>query len=298
MLSILIPTYDFNVYPLVLELKKQADSLGIIYEIIVQDDLSQKLIAENSTINLFPNCTFSVNRQNLGRGKNINLLCSRSKYDNVLIMEADAFPENDFYLKNYVELLSKPISVIFGGVKYPIIIPPKEKLLRWKYGINRETKSLNYRLKNNYDFVFTWNLLLRKEILLKYPFPEFINKYGYEDAIFIKNLRLNSISIAHIENPLIHYNDECSIDFIKKTESAVNTLYDLIHLKKIEYKDIKLSAVYLILKRIHLIGILKAIYNTTKNQILNNLTSKNPSLYLLDFYKLGNFCCINPKKNV
>ena len=41
MLSILIPTYNYNVYPLVMELKSQADELDLSYEILVQDDASK-----------------------------------------------------------------------------------------------------------------------------------------------------------------------------------------------------------------------------------------------------------------
>lgn len=292
MLSVLIPTYNYNVVPLVLELQKQADSLGIDYEILVQDDVSQLFIIENSEINSFSNCNFSVNTENLGRGKNINLLCSKSKYENVLIMEADSFTENELYLKNYIEKLSKSTTVIFGGVKYPKKNPPKEKILRWKYGKNRETKSLKFRLTNEYDFVFTWNLLIRKDILLRNPFPEFIQEYGYEDLIFIKNLRLNTVSISHIENPLIHYNDEFSIDFIKKSEVAVQTLHTLINTQNIDYEDTRLSSVYLNLKKLHLIGLVESIYLKTKQQLLNNLISENPNLYVLDFYKLGYFCSL------
>lgn len=292
MLSILIPTYNYNVFPLVVELKEQADCLGIDYEILVQDDVSLKFITENSRINLLPNCCFFINSQNLGRGKNINLLCSKSKNEYVLIMESDSYPTDKFYLKNYIDILSKSTNVIFGGVKYPDKIPSKEKVLRWKYGIKRETKSLYHRLQNNYDFVFTWNLFLKKEILLKCPFPEFIREYGYEDVVFIKNLRLNSITVTHVENPLIHYNNECSTDFIKKTETAVKTSYDLINLQKIDYKDIKLSHVYSILEKLHLTYILKLLYKKKKQRLIKNLTSENPNLYLLDFYKLGYFCTL------
>ena len=292
MLSILIPVYNYNVAALVLELKQQADNLGIVYEIIVQDDVSQQFIIENTNINSLSNCSFTINTENLGRGKNINLLCNKSKYDFILIMEADSFPENELYLKNYIEVLSKSANVIFGGVKYPQTSPSNEKLLRWKYGIKRETKSISHRFKNNYDFVFTWNLLLKKEILLQFPFPEFIKEYGYEDFIFIENLRLNSVPVTHIENYLIHHNDESSIDFIKKSEIAVKNLHNLIHFHKIDPNKIRLSNFYVILKKLHLIASVKAIYLKTKKQILVNLTSENPNLYLLDFYKLGYYCAL------
>lgn len=291
MLSILIPVYNYNVFPLVLELKKQADTIGIEYEILVQDDLSQGFIPENAHINSLENCSFAINTENLGRGKNINLLCSKSKYNYVLIMEADALPENKSYLKNYIETLSRSNpDVIFGGVKYPDAIPAKEKLLRWKYGINRETKSLQQRFKSQYDFVFTWNLLLKKDLLLQFPFPEFIQEYGYEDAVFIENLRLNSVPVTHIENFLIHYNNEDSIDFIKKSERAVSNLHGLIQADKIDPKNIRLTHLYVILKKMNLIGIVKVIYKKRKERILTTLTSENPNLYLLDFYKLGYYC--------
>ena len=298
MLSILIPTYNYNVVSLVLELQKQAENLGIDYEILVQDDISRLFIIENSEINSFSNCNFSINTENLGRGKNINLLCSKSKYEYVLIMEADSFPDSNFYLKNFIEKLSKSTNVIFGGVKYSNNFPPDEKMLRWKYGKNRETKSLNHRLKNEYDFVFTWNLLIRKDTLSKNPFPEFINEYGYEDLIFIKNLQYNYISILHIENPLIHYNDESSIDFIKKSEVATRNLFSLVKAQNIDYKDTKLSSIYLKLKKLKLIWLVGAIYLKTKPLLMNNLASKNPNLYVLDFYKLGYFCSLQSKNNV
>ncbi|REG98461.1 glycosyltransferase [Flavobacterium aquicola] len=298
MLSILIPVYNYDVNALVSELKLQADELGIKYEILAQDDNSQIFKSENEKINSLSNCHYQVNPKNIGRGKNINLLCSKANEDYVLIMESDSFPENKNYLKNYLTLISNDTSIIFGGVKYPETIPEKDKILRWKYGHARETKSLKERQKSNYSFVFTWNLLLRKEILLQYPFPEFIREYGYEDAIFIKSLRLNSVPISHIENHLIHNNNENSIDFIQKTERAVNTLYNLINQQKIDFKDIKLSKVYLVLKKLHLIGLVKVIYNKTRQRILTNLKSGNPNLYLLDFYKLGYLCSMTPTKNV
>lgn len=108
--------------------------------------------------------------------------------------------------------------------------------------------------------------------------------------IFIKNLRLNSISITHIENFLIHFNDENSVDFITKTETAVKTLHNLIHFHKIDPEDTRLSNLYIVLKKLYLNGIVRVIYQITKKRILTNLTSENPNLYVLDFYKLGCYC--------
>lgn len=293
MLSILIPTFNYDVFPLVKELHDQCKECEIEYEILVQDDNSEKFINENSRINSLHNCILSQNKKKLGRGKNINLLCSKAKFGFVLIMESDSFPEDKYYIKNYINHISQSASILFGGVKYSDVTPNKENLLRWKYGHKRETKTLHYRLKNNYDFIFTWNLLLKKEILTAHPFPEFIAEYGYEDAVFLNNLFTNSIAVKHIENFLVHHNNEDSKTFIQKTERAVTTLHYLIDSKKIDPYTIKLSRIYILLKKYHLTGIIRATFAKAKKVILYNLTSAYPNLYFLDFYKLGYLCTLN-----
>ena len=228
MLSILIPTYNYNVYPLVTELKNQADALGIAYEILVQDDASTSFLQENTEINLLQHCSYTLNHENLGRGNNINLLNNRAQFKYVLIMEADAFPEKKTYLQNLIASINQETQVLFGGVTYPNEKPEKDKLLRWKYGNERESIPLSERLKNQYHFVFTWNLVLKKELLSNYHFPYNVKDYGYEDVFFIKQLKENNIPIQHIENRLIHFNTETSLTFIEKTEKAVSTLHQLI----------------------------------------------------------------------
>lgn len=298
MLSILIPTYNYDVYPLVLELKTQADSLNVAYEVLVQDDCSTLFLNENAKINELSNCYFEINPTNLGRGNNINLLNSKAKYNYVLIMEADAFPEKKEYLKVFLTHISSDIPIIFGGVTYPMTKPKKEKVLRWKYGMNREIKSFTTRKKRPYSFVFSWNLLLKKEIISKIPFQTSIKHYGYEDLLFIKDLKENKIKIQHIENLLIHYNSECNLTFIKKTETAVRTLNQLIKNGELEYKDTKITRLYRFLYQVGLKAVFLKLFEKHTHYLIQKLDSENPNLFYLDIYKLGYFCLINKKVDV
>ena len=298
MLSILIPTYNYNVYPLVTELKNQADALGIAYEILVQDDASSFFLEENTEINLLQHCSYTLNHENLGRGNNINLLNNRAQFDYVLILEADAFPEKKTYLQNLIATINTDTSILFGGVTYPNQKPEKEKLLRWKYGNERESISLSERLKNPYHFVFTWNLLLKKEILSKHHFPYNVKDYGYEDVVFIKQLKENNILVQHIENRLVHFNTETSLTFIEKTEKAVSTLHQLILDKKLELSDTKIGKVYKVVKFWQLNFLISFFFKKVSKNMIKNLTSSNPSLIVLDLYKLGYFCLLNQKQHV
>ena len=295
MLSILIPTYNYNVYPLVTELKSQADALGISYEILVQDDASHFFLRENTEINLLQHCSYTLNHENLGRGNNINLLNNRAQFEYVLILEADAFPEKKTYLQNLIATINTDTSILFGGVTYPNQKPEKEKLLRWKYGNERESISLSERLKNPYHFVFTWNLLLKKEILSKHHFPYNVKEYGYEDVVFIKQLKENNILVQHIENRLVHFNTETSLTFIEKTEKAVITLNQLIISNKLDLKDTKIGKAYHIIQFWQLDIVIRFLFKKLSKQMITNLTSSNPSLIVLDLYKLGYFCLLNQK---
>ncbi|VXB68605.1 B-glycosyltransferase-related protein, glycosyltransferase family 2 protein [Flavobacterium sp. 9AF] len=298
MLSILIPTYNYNVYPLVLELKEQADTLAITYEILVQDDNSYLFLEENEKINALSNCFFDVNNVNQGRGNNINLLNSKAKYEYVLIMEADAFPEKKEYLKILVSEIKPNLPIIFGGVSYPLEKPSHEKILRWKYGVNREIKTLKKRKSSPYSFVFSWNLLLQKNIISKIPFQTSIKHYGYEDVLFIKDLKKNKLKIHHIENQLIHYNSECNLTFIKKTETAIRTLNELVKNGNLQYKDTKITTFYRLLYLFGLRKIFLSIFEKSTALLIKKLDSKNPNLFYLDFYKLGYFCLINKNRDV
>ena len=295
MLSILIPTYNYNVYPLVTELKSQADALGIAYEILVQDDASTFFLEENTEINLLQHCSYTLNHENLGRGNNINLLNNRAQFDFVLIMEADAFPEKKTYLQDLIKSINPETQVLFGGVTYPNEKPEKNKLLRWKYGNERESIPLSERLKNQYHFVFTWNLVLKKELLSNYHFPYNIKDYGYEDVVFIKQLKENNIPIQHIENRLIHFNSETSLTFIEKTEKAITTLRQLILDKKLELSDTKIGKAYKMIKFWQLDFLISFFFKKVSKSIIKNLMSSHPSLILLDLYKLGYFCLLNQK---
>ena len=286
MLSILIPTYNYNVYSLVTELKSQADALGIAYEILVQDDASTFFLKENTEINLLQHCSYTVNHENLGRGNNINLLNNRAKFDYVLIMEADAFPEKKDYLQHLIASINPETQVLFGGVTYPNKKPEKDKLLRWKYGNERESIPLSERLKNPYHFVFTWNLLLKKELLSNYHFLHNVKDYGYEDVVFIKQLKENNIPVQHIENRLVHFNTETSLTFIGKTEKAITTLNQLIEDKKLDLKDTKIGKAYRIIQFWQLDIIIRFMFKRLSKQMIANLTSSNPSLIVLDLYKL------------
>ena len=290
MLSILIPTYNYNVFPLVLELQIQCNKSGIEYEIIVLDDGSKTIFKKNEQINALENCQYLINEVNRGRASNINTLAELSKFDYILILEADAFPSQKNYIQLYVDAIKHKPQAVFGGVIYSENKPQQNALLRWFYGKSRESKTLKQRIQNPNDIVFSWNLLLKKNIFLKNPFDSSIKTYGFEDLVFLKKLKQNKVVIEQIENTLVHQNEEESSFFIEKSKASVLNLIQLYQKNILEPVDSSLLNTFETVKKLNLTNAVAKIFKYFENSLLKNLLSEKPSLFLFDLYRLGYFC--------
>lgn len=297
MLSIVIPTYNYNVFPLVLELHKQCENCKIEYEIIVLDDGSKIVFPENETINTLENCSYIVNQTNLGRASNINKLVELTKFETVLILEADAFPSQKNYIKLYVNALIKNPQAVFGGVVYNESQPSKNKLLRWVYGHARESKNLAERIQNPHDIVFSWNLMMQKQVFLDHAFDTSITTYGFEDLVFLKKLEQSQITIQQIDNTCIHQNEELSSFFIEKSKTAVKNLVTLYQKNILSSQDSSLLKAFEFVEKAHFLAVMTLFFKKFENQLLKNLLSEKPSLFLFDLYRLGYFCQQFPIKS-
>ncbi|WP_269235152.1 glycosyltransferase family 2 protein [Flavobacterium flavigenum] len=290
MLSILIPVYNYNAFPLVFELQKQCFNCNIKFEILCQDDCSNSFLVDNNKINTLKNCSFSSNTTNLGRAQNRNYLVSKATFSWLLFLDSDMFPRDSNFIENYILNIHNNSPAIFGGIVYETKRPEKEQLLRWIYGHKREYVSLENRRKKPNIRALTSNLLLKKELLLQHPFDSTITKYGYEDLSFLKKLEVNKILVTHIENPAFHLNLENSSLFLKKTITALENLVLLEKSNKISATESKIIAVQQKLENLKLTSITAYIFSKIKSKIESNLLSEKPSLFWFDIYKLGYYC--------
>jgi len=289
MISILIPTYNYNTFPLVKELHSQAVAEEIQFEIIVLDDASQNTdaIQDNFKINDLSHCSFESNAENLGRGPNLNKLVRKARHEWLLIMDCDTFPYNELFLRKYIDVISKGSDVVFGGIAYHSEVPESDELFRWVYGRKREAVDVETRLRKPYQNVLTSNILVAKKVLERFPFPEFITTYGFEDLVFVLKLKKHNIQVHHIDNAAFHLNLEKSVIFLNKYNSSLKNLKYLLDNKIIEADATPLSKLYNSLQKMKLLFLVSIVFRIAKKQIVRNLVSTRPSLLLFDFYKLG-----------
>ncbi len=298
MISILIPTYNYNTLPLVKALHEQIILENVPFEIIVNDDASpiNENTKSNNKINELENCQFSRNEKNVGRAENRNILVQKASYDWILLMDCDMFPKSKNFIKLYLESIrTNKENIFYGGIIYYDKKPAADEVLRWKFGKHREEIPISKRIKKPHHYALISNILLKKEMLTSYPFDKQLVNYGYEDIVFILNLKKHNVPIHHIENPAYHLNLEKSAVFLEKFHSSLQNLKQLLNRKIIVEEDTALTTMYGKIESMKLVKFAALIFRLCKKMWTKNLLSENPSIFIFDLYRLGYFCQINSR---
>lgn len=296
MLSILIPLYNFDCYSLVEALSQQAQNIDAIYEILVMDDCSTHSFDQNQKIAQLPNCRFIRLSENVGRAEIRNRLAAMAKYDYLLFLDCDSAVISNKFIERYISFCNEKDIVVCGGRVYESH-PPKDKnlFLHWYYGSKREVISVDERQKNPYRSFMSNNFLISKSLFDKILFNEKIRTYGHEDSLFGYEIKKRNVTVYHIDNPLMHVGLEPANRILEKEKESVGNLIlicnNLVGDEELA-ADIKLLRYALLIKKLHLCGIISILHRSLHRSIEANVLSDKPSLFLLDVYKLGHLCSL------
>lgn len=285
MLSILIPTYNYNVYNLVKELHSQMDGILLPLEIIVLDDCSNTFKAENECINSLTNVRYIFSEENVGRTANRAKLTELSNYDWLLFLDSDVMPKDANFLGTYISYIQKTTNdAVFGGIVYQEERPRKEQLLRWHYGREREAKPVYIRQKTPY-FVISQNLLIKKNTFQAVNTIK-ENYYGL-DNIFSNQLKKQKVKVGHIDNPVVHLGLENNDTFVSKALKAVKTTVLFEERELMDRAERPLQKSYLKLKRLRLTKLFSFLVSKFKGKMERNFVSEKPNLFWFDLYRLA-----------
>jgi len=290
MISILIPCYDYNAYPLVSSLEKQALMLGIKFEIICIDDGSFSNKNEiNQRINMLTNSKFIESKKNLGRINNRLLLAEKSQYEWLIFVDVDTFPNNENFLKNYTDQLNNGL-IFMGGCKYKKP-ETKNSSLRYKFGKNREEINCTIRNRKPYKYISSCNFMCHRNLLIDVLSSIKTISYG-NDYIFGSVLKKMKVSVIHIDNPVLITNIDENRIFIDKTHQALDNLIRCYKKNMIKKHSISILNVYIILDFLLMKKVFVKITNVFKNLVEKNIRSNDPNLFLFDIYRLNYICKI------
>lgn len=292
MLSILIPTYNYNIFHSVAELNRQCVLEQIDFEILAIDDASGGFFKENNGINALDHCRYEVLEKNIGRSKIRNLLAEKARFDWLLFLDADTMPINDAFISNYLAEFKKGESAINGGIRYSSEKPQKEKILRWTYGKDREALTAAKRGENPYLAFLSLNFAIPKSLFAKVRFDESLPNLRHEDTVFSYQLKTNAIPVKHIENPVFHLGLDDFENMLRKEHEALLALKQLLSEAKISADYVKMGRYYDFLRRTHLDFFVKSFFKLTRKSLLQDISKPRPSLFLYDIYRLGYLCSL------
>ena len=291
MISILIPTKDYDCHQLIEELHRQGEACGIPYEILLgEDGTSAENLHKNIIADTLTNCRRIISDCNIGRSQIRNLLADNAIYPHIIFIDSDAVVEKPDYLQSYIDTI-KNHDVICGGLYHCRHNGNKLLSLRFKYEKKADKKrNAAIRSIKPYNNFTTFNFAIRKELFMSILFNIQIEEYGYEDVLFGKELERRGIKILHIDNKLLHNGLEENSIFLKKTEQSIKTL---VQIEDLIDETALLNASRKI-KKLHLEGLFISIWNIFHKRIKRNLLGMNPSYTIQSNIKNTNY--INNRK--
>ena len=296
MLSVLIPIYNYNAYPLVLELHKQCLECAIDFEILCQDDASHsELNIENYKINSLTNCNFTELKVNIAHRQNRNFLANKAQYENLLFIDGDSIVIRSNYISSYISWVTN-FDIVYGGRIHPQKCPSNNQKLRWKYGKFIEDKKVEKRNSAPFQSLLFNNTVIKKAWFDKVKFDSQLIKYGHDDTQLSCQLSKFNLKLKHIDNPVEHGDIDSNEDYLIKSKSSIENLIVLFEEKKINADFSRLMSLLLVFNKLHLTYLISVIYKNIEGYLINNLKGENPNLLLYNVFRIGCLCKISVEK--
>ena len=137
----------------------------------------------------------------------------------LIFIDGDAAVGNNIHFINNYWKNKDSADIIVGGLIHPTTITDISCSLRFKYEQEADKhRSAKERSANPYDKFTAFNIMVKKNVFDKIKFDESCIEYGYEDVLWGLELKRMSISITHIDNPLIHTGLDTNEKFLYKRD--------------------------------------------------------------------------------
>ena len=288
------------------------DTISLGFEIIFADDGSADATARqrNAIIAQLPYCQYIERPKNVGRSSIRNFLAHTAHYSHLIFLDGDVAIKRGNFVQTYLAHRNDA-DVIIGTLHFSrmqVACDTAEDIIGHTKRAKEETKkttepmlyddNLKYRyeqqflakhpvkkrMQQPYASFRTTNFMVRRDLLLAYPFDETFHEYGYEDTLFGKQLKEHGATLIHLDNAATIADYEDNATFVAKTEESLRTL--AAHAHQLQGYSTLLQTVNK-LKRLHLQPLIAFVFELFKGLLHKNLCSNSPSVFLFNVYKLG-----------
>ncbi len=223
-LSVLAPYLHDDPRPLMAALGREAASLGGAVELVLLDDGSgDEALAQAVTeaVNASPLPARSVRLvANEGRSKGRNRLARHARAADLLFLDSDMLPDAPDFLRRYLQLIERQDpAVAFGGFSTLQAPPRREHALHRALASRSDCAPAALRALQPEKYVFTSNLLIRRDVFEAEPFDEGFAGWGWEDVEWgVRVSRRHAI--AHLDNPATHLGLDTPEGLARKYEQS------------------------------------------------------------------------------
>lgn len=207
-LSILVPFLRDDPESLIALIDREADELDGAAELILLDDgtadavLTARLIARIDASAL-PIRLISLSR-NEGRSVGRNRLATAARGSSLLFLDSDMRPDHDRFVQTWADLArTGETAVAFGG--FSLLQAPDDA----RFAVHRSMAArsdcipADQRALQPEKYVFTSNLLVRRDVFEAEAFDPGFSGWGWEDVEWAMRVS-RRFKVDHIDNPATH----------------------------------------------------------------------------------------------
>jgi len=227
-LSVLIPFYRESPLALLRALQSRAPEA---LEIILIDDGSgmADITAEVSAfINQSPlACELITLPQNEGRARGRNRLTTAARGDYFLFLDSDMLPDGPGFLDRWLTEANGRSTVVFGG--FSLIQAPDTPAFAIHKAMAGQSDCLSAaeRAEHPEKYVFTSNLLVRRDVFAAESFDSTFTGWGWEDTEWGMRVAAR-YGVSHIDNTATHMGLDTPETLARKYEQSVGNFARVI----------------------------------------------------------------------
>ena len=261
-LSIIMPFFRYDPAPLLQRLDAEAAAFDGAIEIVALDDGGGDKALADRTAALIRRMACPARlvllSANEGRAKGRNRLVENARARHLLLIDCDMAPDTPDFLAQYMALVDEDAAIAFGGFSVDRMQATPDQELHRALQLRAECLPAHKRRLQPEKYVYTSNLLVRRDVFQVEAFDENFAGWGWEDVEW--GMRVASrFDIRQIENTATHLGlDTAAVLAGKYEQSAVNFARVVQHHPKViaGYPSYKLART---LKRLPLRGALRAV---------------------------------------
>lgn len=207
-LSVLIPFYRDDPRPLLATLNQEAASLGGAVEVVVLSDgggdgALDVAVSEAVRALAVPTRLVALSN-NVGRAKGRNRLAAHARADHFLFLDSDMAPDAPDFLARYLRLIAADDPpVAFGGFSMAQASDAPAFALHKALSLRGECLPAAVRSLHPEKYVFTSNLLVRRDVFEAEAFDERFRGWGWEDVEWGMRVA-RRYGVIHVDNPATH----------------------------------------------------------------------------------------------